>query len=56
MPSPSLHMQRRFVSYAIPQGQKETNGEPMPVFPPVTIITFPVKSGTSSSVNLGAGG
>ena len=28
---------------------------PIPVFPPVTMTTFPVKSGTSSAVNSGFG-
>lgn len=29
---------------------------PIPVLPPVTIVTFPVRSGTSFAVHIGAGG
>lgn len=29
---------------------------PMPVYPPVTIITFPLRSGISSTENVGFGG
>jgi len=43
--------------YQLPGGSRTfAVSLPIPVFAPVTMITFPDKSGMSSTVNLGLGG